>query len=56
MPSCIYTIYYLLSQNNSEHQNLWNLLNKIIFCYDVAWNVVILVYFGGQNICVYERK
>ena len=48
---CIYVL-----QNKWEHQNSWNLLDKIIFCYDVAWNVVILMHFGGQNIWVKDRQ
>ena len=49
-------IYFYVLQNKWEHQNSWNLLDKIIFCYDVAWNVVILMHFGRQNIWVKDHQ
>jgi hypothetical protein len=39
-----------------EHQNLWNLLNQDISCYDTLRNAVVLLSFGNRIIRLKNRQ
>jgi hypothetical protein len=61
----VYALYIYISfdayfeyilQNNSKHQNSWNMLDKRPILLRYILFVVILIYFGGQNIWVNDRQ